>query len=70
MTTLVLNDLDDELFDAVETQNNDELLELLQRGANPNAVCGIIKMPALLHASKMDKSNRASLAVRCTYRGS
>jgi hypothetical protein len=25
MTTLVLNDLDDELFDAIETQNNDEL---------------------------------------------
>jgi hypothetical protein len=51
-TTRVLNgDFDAELFAAIATKNNDELLALLQRGANPSAVRGINKEPVLIYAS-------------------
>jgi hypothetical protein len=66
-----LNDvLDAELFVAVYTKNNDGLFALLQRGANPNAVHGRSKEPALSYASRIDNVDAVNLlvqAVRCSF---
>jgi hypothetical protein len=66
-TTRVLNgDLYDELSVAIGTLNNDALLALLQRGANPNAVCCPIMEPALLLYASME-NNVAAIELLVQY---